>query len=193
MRHNKTGSPIKDIGDASRVVCRWYFSLSPGGRGDFLSVIPDPDRGSSVFVFCPSPSPLVGEGWGEGEKKSGTPLAPLIRGERSSAVPLIRGNEPVLSLSKEGLSDKEDKRHWIPPGNHSPLEGESQKPSRQASAEAVGGSGAPAPLAPSPSPSSSPIKGEETLATPSPLVGEGSIRLFSYQSPMQACGLHTKR
>ena len=49
-----------------------------------------------------------------------------------------------------------------PPENHSPLEGESPKPSRQAPAEAVGGSGAPAPLAPSPSPSSSPIKGEET-------------------------------
>ena len=54
------------------------------------------------------------------------------------------------------------KRHWIPAENHSPLEGESPKPSRQAPAEAVGGSGAPAPLAPSPSPSSSPIKGEET-------------------------------
>ena len=39
--------------------------LSHQGRGNFLSVIPDPDRGSSVFP----PLPPVGEGRGEGEKK----------------------------------------------------------------------------------------------------------------------------
>ena len=70
----------------------------------------------------------------------------------------------ILSHQGRGNEKKSRrrKRHWIPAENHSPLEGESQKPSRQAPAEAVGGSGAPAPLAPSPSPSSSPIKGEET-------------------------------
>ena len=39
---------------------------------------------------------------------------PPSQGGADSAIPLRRGNEPVLSLSKEGLSDKEEKDTGFP-------------------------------------------------------------------------------
>ena len=63
-------------------------------------------------------------------------------------LPTFPSSEKFPSLQRRGRN-----RPWILAGNHSPLEGESPKPSRQAPAEAVGGSGAPSPLAPSPAPS----------------------------------------